>query len=106
MTKDEILSRSRELCQEMTEHRRFLHAHAETGFDLKQTLPYVRNVLENMGYSVSDCGKAGLTATVGKPGGKVLLLRADMDALPIREEAEVPFACGNGNMHACGHVFW
>ena len=103
MRKDEILSRSRELCQEMTEHRRFLHAHAETGFDLKQTLPYVRNVLENMGYSVSECGKAGLTATVGKPGGKVLLLRADMDALPIREEAEVPFACGNGNMHACGH---
>ena len=36
-------------------------------------------------------------------GGKVFLLRADMDALPITEEAELPFACQNGNMHACGH---
>ena len=56
-----------------------------------------------MGYTVQECGKAGLVTTVGKPGGKVLLLRADMDALPIAEEADVDFACKNGRMHACGH---
>lgn len=56
-----------------------------------------------MGYTVQECGKAGLVTTVGKPGGKVILLRADMDALPIAEEADVDFACKNGRMHACGH---
>ena len=103
MLKEEVLACSREIAQDMINHRRYLHAHAETGFALKETLPYVCKALEDMGYCVSDCGKAGLTATVGKPGGKVLLLRADMDALPISEEADVPFASKNGNMHACGH---
>ena len=103
MTKEQVLDAARQLSQEMTEHRRWLHAHAETGFDLKETKPYVKAALEEMGYAVRECGKAGLTATAGTPGGKVLLLRADMDALPIREEADVDFACQNGNMHACGH---
>ena len=103
MTKDRILQEANLLHDTLTTHRRWLHAHAETGFDLIQTKAYVRSKLEEMGYSVADCGKAGLTATVGKPGGKVLLLRADMDALPIPEEADVPFACTDGRMHACGH---
>ena len=74
MLKEEVLACSREIAQDMVNHRRYLHAHAETGFALKETLPYVRKALEDMGYCVSDCGKAGLTATVGKPVGKVLLL--------------------------------
>ena len=105
MTKEELLNKVRALAPEIIENRRWLHAHAETGFDLKKTKPYVRAKLEAMGYTVRDCGKAGLTTTVGKPGGKVLLLRADMDALPITEEAEIAFACPNGRMHACGHDF-
>lgn len=103
MNKEQILALSREIAPEMAEHRRYLHSHAETGFELHNTHAYVKSTLEAMGYTVSDCGRAGLSASVGKPGGKVLLLRADMDALPIPEEAEVPFACTNGNMHACGH---
>ena len=91
------------LQEEIKSHRLWLHTHAETGFDLTETKPYVKSTLTEMGYTVQECGKAGLVTTVGKPGGKVLLLRADMDALPIAEEADVDFACKNGRMHACGH---
>ncbi len=103
MTKEQILREAKALQEEIKSHRLWLHTHAETGFDLTETKPYVKSALTEMGYTVQECGKAGLVTTVGKPGGKVLLLRADMDALPIAEEADVDFACKNGRMHACGH---
>lgn len=103
MTKEQILQEAKALQEEIKSHRLWLHTHAETGFDLTETKPYVKSALMKMGYTVQECGKAGLVTTVGKPGGKVLLLRADMDALPIAEEADVDFACQNGRMHACGH---
>ena len=103
MTKEQILREAKALQEEIKSHRLWLHTHAETGFDLTETKPYVKSTLTEMGYTVHECGKAGLVTTVGKPGGKVLLLRADMDALPIAEEADVDFACKNGRMHACGH---
>ena len=103
MTKEQILQEASALQEEIKAHRLWLHTHAETGFDLTETKPYVKSALTEMGYAVHECGKAGLVTTVGKPGGKVLLLRADMDALPIAEEADVDFACKNGRMHACGH---
>lgn len=103
MTKEQILREANDLREEIRAHRLWLHAHAETGFDLVETKPYVRKALEDMGYAVSDCGRAGLVTTVGQPGGKIFLLRADMDALPIREDSGVDFACKTGNMHACGH---
>lgn len=103
MTKEQILREAKALQEEIKSHRLWLHTHAETGFDLTETKPYVKSALMKMGYTVQECGKAGLVTTVGKPDGKVLLLRADMDALPIAEEADVDFACQNGRMHACGH---
>ena len=103
MTKEQILREAKALQEEIKSQRLCLHTHAETGFDLTETKPYVKSALMKMGYTVQECGKAGLVTTVGKPGGKVLLLRADMDALPIAEEADVDFACQNGRMHACGH---
>ena len=103
MTKEQIMQEAVALQEEIKAHRLWLHTHAETGFDLTETKPYVKSTLTEMGYTVQECGKAGLVTTVGKPGGKVILLRADMDALPIAEEADVDFACKNGRMHACGH---
>ena len=103
MTKEQILREAKALQEEIKSHRLWLHTHAETGFDLTETKPYVKSALMKVGYTVQECGKAGLVTTVGKPGGKVILLRADMDALPIAEEADVDFACQNGRMHACGH---
>lgn len=103
MTHYRILEEAQCLQEEIRSHRRWLHAHAETGFQLQETKAYVKQALENMGCTVTECGKAGLIAAVGKDGGKTILLRADMDALPIQEETELTFACQNGNMHACGH---
>lgn len=96
------LKESKLLQEEMVIHRRWLHSHAEVGFELGRTKQYVREQLERMGYHPEECGKAGLAATVGKPG-KTFLLRADMDALPIPEESGEEFACRDGFMHACGH---
>lgn len=104
MNQYDLLSRAKELAPELTAHRRHLHACPEIGFDLPQTTAYVKAQLEAMGYTPQPCGKSGLVALAGgKRPGKVFLLRADMDALPIREEAEVDFAAQNGSMHACGH---
>jgi hippurate hydrolase len=97
-----LLEEAKTYQEEIRQHRRYLHQHPETGFDLQETLPYVENVLRELGYDPKHCGRAGLTALVGS-GKPVFLLRADMDALPITEEAEVPFASTNGRMHACGH---
>lgn len=101
---NELLNQAAGLQQELIDHRRWLHTHPGTGFDLAETKEYVRKQLEKMGYSPADCGKCGLTATLkGAQEGETILLRADMDALPIQEEADVPFVSQNGNMHACGH---
>lgn len=88
--------------QRVTADRRYLHAHAETGFDLHDTYEFVWNALTDMGLSPRKCGKCGIIADIGR-GERCVILRADMDALDIREEADVPFASQNGNMHACGH---
>ncbi len=81
-----------------------LHACPEVGFNLTQTRAYVKKRLLEMGYEPVDCGKAGIVASAGNTEtGKTFLLRADMDALHIKEEAELPYKSTNGNMHACGH---
>ena len=82
--------------------RRYLHANAETGFSLPKTLAYIEKQLIDMGYSPQKCGRAGLVVELGK-GKKTILLRADIDGLPISEKTNLPYACKNGNMHACGH---
>lgn len=102
MTKEQILQEASAISPEIQAHRRWLHQHPETGFDLSDTKSYVKTALENLGLKVSECGKAGLVTTLGN-GGKTILLRADMDALPIPEEADVEFPSRNGRMHACGH---
>ena len=102
MMNGQLLQEAKNIAPDIIVNRRWLHSHAETGFDLTETKPYVKATLEEMGYTVTECGKAGLVTTVGQ-GNPVFLLRADMDALPITEEADVPFPSTNGRMHACGH---
>ena len=88
--------------QRVTTDRRALHACPGTDFDLQETFDYVWQALTATGLKPRKCGKCGIIADIGS-GEKCVLLRADMDALPIREEAAVPFASRNGRMHACGH---
>lgn len=102
MSYKNFLKEARALEKEFTEIRRYLHAHAELGFSLPYTVGFVFAKLREYGYAPEKCGRAGITATVGK-GGKTFLLRADMDALHMREETGLPFSSHGGNMHACGH---
>jgi len=97
-----ILERAIELQAEMIENRRFFHSNPEIGFELPVTTGRVREILESLGYDVRSVGRAGLSATVGKPG-RTFLIRGDMDALPMAEETEIEFKSENGFMHACGH---
>lgn len=84
--------------------RRYLHTHPGVGFDLQDTKEYVSHKLKEIGIEPIPCGKAGLIGLIGGANpGKVFLLRADMDALPITEAADVEFAAKDGKMHACGH---
>ena len=99
---NELLKDAKRMEKELIEHRRYLHENAECGFDLIKTTAYIKKQLTDMGYTPRKCGKAGLIAEVGK-GKKRVLLRADMDGLPIEEKSGVSYACKNGNMHACGH---
>lgn len=104
MTAKQILEEAREQQETLVRYRRYLHGHPGTGFDLKDTYDFVEKELKDMGYEPVRCGRCGLTALAGgKRKGKTFLVRADMDALPIREEAETEFASHNGCMHACGH---
>ncbi|MBE6801816.1 MAG: amidohydrolase [Ruminococcaceae bacterium] len=103
MTAKDFLKTAESIEDEIRENRRWLHAHAETEFNLKETTAFVKEKLQEIGLEYTDCGKCGISAIIGKNEGKTFLLRADMDALPINEESGLDFSCGNGNMHACGH---
>lgn len=92
-----------EIKEEIVAHRRYFHEHAETGLDTKLAADYVMQQLTAMGYQPKRIIENGVVATVGRPGGKVILLRADMDALPMQEESGEPFACTTGTAHTCGH---
>lgn len=88
---------------EIIANRRYLHQNPELGLDLPLTAAYVEKKLIEMGYEPKRVGEYGLTATIGKEGGKCFLIRGDMDGLPVEEQAEVDFKSTNGKMHACGH---
>ena len=88
--------------------RRDLHAHPELAFQEVRTAGVVANKLNELGYEVQTgvgkTGVVGLMEGTGTGNGKTLLLRFDMDALPIKEEVDVPFKSQTeGVMHACGH---
>lgn len=92
---------SEELKKEIIANRRELHRRAEIGFDLPKTRAYVMDKLKEYGYEPVEIG-GGITCTAGS-GGKTILLRADMDALPMEEQSGEEFACTDGNCHSCGH---
>ena len=92
------------LKEETIAHRRWFHTNAELGLNMPKGQAYVLAELEKLGIEAKPCGH-GVTATVGKPG-KCILLRADMDALPMAEESGLDFACPTGTeAHCCGHDF-
>lgn len=109
--------------EQIIKDRRYLHQNPEIGFDLPNTQRYIQQRLDEIGIEHKPCGVVppevrekyaragfpeqvnctGVVATIGQ-GSPCILLRADMDALPIEEEVESEFKSTKpGLMHACGH---
>lgn len=119
-----FLEEAAALSEQIVRDRRTLHEHPEIGFDLPRTSAYVKHRLAQMDIEAKDCGgpveaavvdkferagfgrmerSTGVVATIGH-GQPCIMLRADMDALPITEVADVPYrSTVPGAMHACGH---
>lgn len=91
--------------QELINLRRDFHADPELGQREYHTSQKIISYLAGIGLKVNTICNTGVTATItGKKPGAVVMLRADMDALPIKEETNLPYASRNeGVMHACGH---
>ncbi|HTS02046.1 MAG TPA: M20 family metallopeptidase [Thermoanaerobaculia bacterium] len=85
--------------------RRALHARPETAFEEVETAALAAGRMRARGLPVrTGVGKTGVAAVLdtGRPG-RTVLLRADLDALPLAEKTGLPWAATNGRMHACGH---
>jgi amidohydrolase len=97
---------SRSVIDEVIELRRYFHRRPEVSFSEHDTSEYLGERLRQLGLELQRCPtETGVVALLdtGKPG-KTVMLRADIDALPILEESGVDFASGTeGRMHACGH---
>src|SRR5262245_50635186 len=90
---------------ELVALRRELHAHPELAFAERRTAARVAEILAGNGLEVrTGVGRTGVVASLPGPRGRTVLLRADMDGLPIVEQSDAPYASQNeGVMHACGH---
>src|SRR5262245_11677424 len=95
-----------DVLDEVVDNRRHLHRHPEVSFEEHETSRFIEDRLRALGLSVRDCPTAtGALAVLetGRPG-RTVMLRADIDALPIVEESGLGFASAReGRMHACGH---
>ena len=120
---EEIKKRAYELKEQIVRDRRYLHQIPEIGTDLPKTSAYIKKRLDEMGIEWKDCGgsipskmtedyveagfprmerETGVTAVIGH-GAPCILLRADMDALPIREDNDLDYKACGGWGHMCGH---
>ncbi|WFE75806.1 M20 family metallopeptidase [Roseinatronobacter sp. S2] len=102
----EIEKLVRDVESRLVEIRRNIHAHPETGFDTIRTAALVAEELRAIGLDPkTGVGRTGVVAEIeGGAPGPCLILRADMDALPIQEMTGLPYASTvPGKMHACGH---
>src|SRR5437764_8420139 len=104
-----IVSRIADMQAEVVAWRRDIHAHPEILFDVHRTAASVAEKLKAFGCDevVPGIGKTGVVGVIrgkGQGAGKVIGLRADMDALPMDEQTNLPYRSTNpGKMHACGH---
>ena len=100
----DFLQDARANAEHITSVRRDIHQNPELGMHLPRTSALVKKELSAMGCQVHDVGPSGVVGIIGglKPG-KTILLRADMDALPMQEMSGLPFASAISAAHTCGH---
>ncbi|MDQ7062869.1 MAG: amidohydrolase [candidate division KSB1 bacterium] len=88
---------------DLIQYRRHLHQHPELGYQEQNTARYLTELLRSFGLTPRRVAGTGLLVDIGEAPARIGF-RADMDALPIREETGLPYASQNsGVMHACGH---
>ena len=98
----DFYKRALALREETVAHRRYFHHNAEVGLVMPKACAYLQEKLKAFGLEGKLCGH-GVTCEVGE-GDSIILLRADMDALPMCEESGESFACpDNKHAHTCGH---
>ncbi len=102
---DKIIELAKQLESYVVEKRRDFHMHPEVRFEEVRTSQIVEEELKKLGYEVVRTAGTGVIGILrGSKEGKTVALRADMDALPIQEENDVPYKSKiPGKMHACGH---
>ena len=106
MERSIIFEAALELFETVLEYRRYLHSHAELSFEEQMTGDYIARVLEREGIRFSRIAGTGVLARIDgyTTSKRTVVLRADIDALPISEQTGLLFASVNdGVMHACGH---
>ena len=101
----EFIKNTSNYVNEVIELRRWLHQHPEKGFNEFKTSDFICNYLDQLNISYKKSDKTGIIAEINTGrAGKTIALRADIDALPVVEETNLPFKSQNqGFMHACGH---
>lgn len=97
-----VYQEAEKLKETLIKDRRYLHQIPEIEFDLDQTALYIKKRLTEMGYTPHDIGDHGVYTLIGE-GSPCLLLRADMDALPMKEESGLSFSAQGSYSHSCGH---
>jgi amidohydrolase len=106
MLKERIQQLAKQYANEFVEMRHHLHAHPELSYKEFETSKFVQEKLQQLNIPFTIMATTGVVGIIkGKNANKkVIALRADMDALPITEENDVPYKSkNNGIMHACGH---
>lgn len=107
MLKEEIRQLSESVFEEVRTFRRIMHQHPELSFQEFETQKRIKVFLDDIGIEeVTSCANTGLVGLIkgNNPDSKTIALRADIDALPIREESNKDYCSKNeGVMHACGH---
>jgi len=102
-----VINRIASYAPDMAAWRQYLHQNPELGFECHETAAFVEQQLRSFGITEIHTGiaKTGIVALIeGQGAGPTIGLRADMDALPILEETNAPYASKiAGKMHACGH---
>ena len=101
--RDSISNAIKKYKEETIQNRRHLHMNPEIGFDTKETEGFIINKLKEYGIEILP-SKIGFLAKISGKTDEYIALRSDIDALPLHEENDVPYASKKENMmHACGH---
>lgn len=101
---ENFIKQAKLIKEDLLDYRRTIHSNPEVGDKLPKTKAFVMDKLREFGYEPIEICESGIVATIeGNKSSKTFLLRADMDALPMKEDTNCDFKSNNGCMHSCGH---